>query len=132
MNLASPEGPETRHDGAMEAREHDERPWGSYTVLEDAADHKVKTLLVYPGKRLSYQRHRHRGEHWFVVRGTGTVTLDGVEVAVAPGSAVDIAVGTAHRIENTGPDALVFIEVQYGESFAEDDIERLEDDFGRA
>ena len=63
MNLASPEGPETHHDGAMEAREHDERPWGSYTVLEDAADHKVKTLLVYPGKRLSYQRHRHRGEH---------------------------------------------------------------------
>ena len=66
------------------------------------------------------------------MRGTGTVTLDGVEVAVAPGSAVDIAVGTAHRIENTGADPLVFIEVQHGESFGEDDIERLEDDFGRA
>ena len=120
------------HDGLMEPREHDERPWGSYTVLEDAADHKVKTILVYPGKRLSYQRHDHRAEHWFVVRGTGMVTLDGVESSVGPGSAVDIGVGTAHRIENTGAVDLVFIEVQRGDSFAEDDIVRLEDDFGRA
>ena len=95
-------------------------------------DHKVKTLLVYPGKRLSYQRHRHRGEHWFVVRGTGTVTLDGVDHAVRPGTAVDVPVGTAHRIENTGEVDLVIIEIQRGESFDEDDIERLEDDFGRA
>ena len=80
--MASPEGPETRHDGAMEAPRARRTALGHYTVLEDAADHKVKTLLVYPGKRLSYQRHRHRGEHWFVVRGTGKVTLDGVEVAV--------------------------------------------------
>ncbi|MFZ0058980.1 MAG: phosphomannose isomerase type II C-terminal cupin domain [Acidimicrobiales bacterium] len=116
----------------MGHREHDERPWGHYTVLEVAADHKVKTLLVYPGKRLSYQRHRHRGEHWFVVRGTGKVTLDGVDHAVRPGTAVDVPVGTAHRIENTGEVDLVIIEIQCGESFDEDDIVRLEDDFGRA
>ena len=116
----------------MEPREHVERPWGNYTVLEDAADHKVKTILVYPGKRLSYQRHVHRAEHWFVLRGTGRVTLDGVETSVGPGSAVDIGVGTAHRIENTGAVDLVFVEVQRGDSFAEDDIVRLEDDFGRA
>jgi mannose-6-phosphate isomerase-like protein (cupin superfamily) len=116
----------------MEPREHDERPWGSYTVLEEASDHKVKTLLVHPGRRLSYQRHAWRSEHWFVVRGSGKVTLDGVEHLVGPGVAVDVPVGAAHRIENTGDIDLVFIEVQHGTSFDEDDIVRLEDDFGRA
>jgi len=114
------------------ARETDQRPWGSYEVLEDAADHKVKRIVVSPGKRLSYQRHALRGEHWFVLRGEGRVTLDGVVSVVPTGQAVDIPVGVAHRIENPGPAELVFIEVQHGTSFAEDDIERLEDDFGRA
>ncbi len=116
----------------MEPHEHDERPWGSYTVLDEAPDYKVKTLLVFPGKRLSYQRHERRGEHWYVVRGTGKVTLDGVEHPVGPGSAIDVAIGAAHRIENTGVEDLIFIEVQRGESFDEDDVVRLEDDFGRA
>jgi mannose-6-phosphate isomerase len=111
--------------------EHDERPWGSYTVLEDAADHKVKRIEVLPGKRLSYQKHTKRAEHWFVVQGSGLVTLDGVDVAVPAGSAIDIPLGAAHRIANVGSDQLVFIEVQHGESFDEDDIVRLEDDFGR-
>ena len=111
--------------------EHDERPWGSYTVLADEADHKVKTIVVRPGERLSYQKHAKRAEHWFVVRGTGSVTLDGDEVVVGPGSAVDVAIGAAHRITNTGDEPLLFVEVQHGESFAEDDIVRLEDDYGR-
>lgn len=115
----------------MARLEHDERPWGSYTVLVDAPDHKVKTILVRPGKRLSYQRHEKRAEHWFIVRGEGRVTLDGVELAVAPGSTADVGVGVAHRIANTGEEDLVFIEVQHGESFAEDDIVRLDDDYGR-
>ena len=114
------------------AREHDERPWGSYTVLEDATTFKVKRIEVLPGKRLSYQKHRHRSEHWFVVHGEGIVTLDGSEVSVEAGTAVDIPLGAAHRIANAGASTLVFVEVQHGESFAEDDIERLEDDFGRA
>lgn len=114
------------------ALEHDVRPWGEYFVLEDAPDHKVKRLVVWPGKRLSYQLHNRRAEHWFVVSGTGEVLLDGATVAVAPGQAVDVAQGTAHRISNTGHDPLVFIEVQHGEYFGEDDIVRLEDDFGRA
>ncbi len=114
------------------AHEHDARPWGSFTVLDDADDHKVKRLVVLPGRRLSYQRHERRAEHWFVVSGSGLVTLDGEATEVAPGQAVDIAVGTAHRVENTGDADLVFIEVQHGEYFGEDDIERLEDDFGRA
>jgi mannose-6-phosphate isomerase len=112
--------------------EHDERPWGSYTVLEDAADHKVKRIEVLPGKRLSYQKHTKRSEHWFVVQGSGLVTLDGVDVAVQAGNAIDIPLGAAHRIANVGEELLVFIEVQHGESFDEDDIVRLEDDFGRA
>jgi mannose-6-phosphate isomerase len=111
--------------------ERDERPWGRYQVLVDAADHKVKQILVRPGMRLSYQLHARRSEHWFIVRGTGVVTLDGVPVDVGVGSAVDIPRGASHRIENTGPDDLVFVEVQHGEYFGEDDIVRLEDDFGR-
>jgi mannose-6-phosphate isomerase len=111
---------------------HDERPWGSFTVLEDAPTHKVKRIEVLPGRRLSYQRHRHRSEHWFVVRGEGVVTLDGTEIRVSPAVAVDIPLGSAHRIANTGQQMLVFIEVQHGSSFDEDDIERLDDDFGRA
>jgi mannose-6-phosphate isomerase len=113
------------------AAKHDERPWGCFTVLDDQPGHKVKRLVVRSGKRLSYQRHRRRAEHWFVVAGSGQVTLDGVTRDVAPGDAVDIAVGVAHRIENRGPEDLVFVEVQHGTSFEEDDIVRLEDDYGR-
>lgn len=116
----------------MENREHDERPWGSYTVLEDAEDHKVKEITVRPGKRLSYQRHAKRAEHWFVVRGEGVVVLDGEERPVGPASTVDVGLGVAHRMANTGDDDLVFVEVQHGSYFGEDDIERIEDDFGRS
>lgn len=113
--------------------EHDERPWGSYTVLDDgAADHKVKRLEVRPGRRLSLQRHARRAEHWFVVRGRALVTRDGETLALGPGQAVDIPLGAAHRVENVGEGDLVLIEVQHGEYFGEDDIVRLEDDFGRA
>lgn len=107
------------------------RPWGRYDVLADDAAYKVKTIVVEPGKRISYQRHARRSEHWFVVRGTGVVTLDGAETAVRPGSAVDVPVGSAHRIANTGSEPLLFVEVQRGEYFGEDDIERLDDDYGR-
>jgi mannose-6-phosphate isomerase len=107
------------------------RPWGSYTVLEDAEDHKVKRLVVNPGKRLSYQRHTRRAEHWFFVSGAGLVTLDDRTVRVVAGDAVDIGIGVAHRIACDGDEPLVFIEVQHGEYFGEDDIVRLEDDFGR-
>ncbi len=112
--------------------ETSERPWGTYTVLEDATDHKVKRIEVRPGGRLSYQRHLRRAEHWFVLSGTGTLVLDGTESQVGAGSAVDIAIDTAHRIENPGTEPLVFIEVQHGSYFGEDDIVRLEDDYGRA
>jgi mannose-6-phosphate isomerase-like protein (cupin superfamily) len=112
--------------------EHDERPWGSYTVLADEPDHKVKRIVVLPGKRLSLQLHHKRAEHWFVLSGTGLVTLNDAAVPVGPGVAVDVDTGVSHRIENTGTDELVFVEVQHGSYFGEDDIVRLEDDFGRA
>ena len=110
----------------------DKRPWGSFEVLDEGENYKVKRIEVLPGKRLSYQRHARRAEHWFVVCGTAKVTLNGREILVGAGEAVDIAVETAHRVEN--PDAatlLVFIETQTGDYFGEDDIVRLEDDFGR-
>jgi mannose-6-phosphate isomerase-like protein (cupin superfamily) len=115
----------------MAELEFDERPWGNYLVLLDEIDCKVKRLVVEPGKRLSLQRHARRSEHWFIVSGIGVVTLDEERRPVAPGDAIDVAAGVAHRIECLGPDELVFIEVQHGEYFGEDDIVRLEDDFGR-
>jgi len=112
-------------------REKDHRPWGFYVVLSDEHDHKVKRIVVYPGKRLSLQRHRHRSEHWHVVNGEALVSLNDREIPLKKGESVDIPVGSAHRIENTGTEDLVFIEIQRGDYFGEDDIERLEDDFGR-
>ncbi len=115
-------------------REHDVRPWGTYTVLEDAEAEgfKVKRITVQPGHRLSYQRHAQRAEHWFVVAGTATVTLDDVVQEVPAGQAIDIAVGTAHRVENRSDEPLLFVEVQQGGYLGEDDIVRLDDDYGRA
>lgn len=115
-----------------DALEYDERPWGNYTVLSDEADHKVKRIVVLPGKRLSYQTHARRAEHWFVVNGIATVTLDGVDHEVGPGTAIDISLGQAHRVANRAETELVFIEVQVGDYFGEDDIVRLDDDFGRS
>jgi mannose-6-phosphate isomerase len=111
--------------------ENDHRPWGYYTVLADEADHKVKRIVVYPGKRLSLQRHRRRTEHWFLLAGEAIVTLDGRELPIRKGEAIDIPRGAAHRLQNTGPTEAAFIEVQTGDYFGEDDIERLADDYGR-
>jgi mannose-6-phosphate isomerase len=110
----------------------DRRPWGTFTVLDEGDDFKVKRIEVLPGKRLSYQKHSQRAEHWVVVRGTAKVTLDGRDMTVKTGEAIDIAIGSAHRVENPGNELLVFIEVQRGAYLGEDDIVRLQDDFGRA
>jgi mannose-6-phosphate isomerase len=110
----------------------DRRPWGAFTVLDEGESFKVKRIEVLPGKRLSYQKHSRRAEHWFVVHGTAKVTLDGRDLLVEPGQAIDIAVGTSHRVENPGEELLVFIEVQRGDYLGEDDIVRLQDDYGRA
>ena len=107
------------------------RPWGRYFILDESDVHKVKRIEVLPGKRLSYQRHKFRAEHWLIVKGEGLFTLDGMLHRVSAGDSVDIEVGQLHRIENDSSDPLIFIEVQTGTYFGEDDIERVEDDFGR-
>lgn len=109
----------------------DRRPWGSFTVLDEGKDYKVKRIEVLPGKRLSYQKHSRRAEHWVVVQGTAKVTLNDREIIVPPGETVDVPVGAAHRVENPGKELLIFIEVQCGAYLGEDDIVRLQDDFGR-
>ena len=107
------------------------RPWGRYEILHESDAYKVKCIWVSPHKRLSYQRHEKRAEHWFIVAGTAKVTLNGVESNVRAGDSLDIAIGDLHRIENIGHDDVIFIEVQTGTYFGEDDIQRIEDDFGR-
>ena len=117
--------------GADTSPLYEERPWGSFTVLDEGAGYKVKRIEVLPGKRLSYQRHARRAEHWMVVGGEARVTLDGEERTVRVGETVDIGTGTAHRVENPGAQVLVFIEIQRGGYLGEDDITRLSDDYGR-
>lgn len=108
-----------------------ERPWGTYTVLLNAPDHKVKEITVFPKHRLSLQRHRQREEHWFIYAGKAKVTINGVARCLSHGQYIDIPRLCAHRIENIGDDNLIFIEIQTGDYFGEDDIERIEDDYTR-
>ena len=110
----------------------DRRPWGTFTVLDEGDGYKVKRIEVLPAKRLSYQKHRRRAEHWFVVTGTAKVTLNDEIIFVKTDQAIDIKIGDAHRVENPSEtENLIFIEVQRGDYLGEDDIVRLEDDFGR-
>ncbi len=113
-------------------KREDVRPWGCYEVLSDRSDHKVKRITINAGKRLSLQRHNHRSEHWVIVSGKALVTLNSRDLRLEPGQSVDIPLGAVHRIYNPGSEPLEFVEVQMGEYFGEDDIERLEDDFERA
>jgi len=110
---------------------YDERPWGNFRVIDEGEGYKVKRIEVLPGKRLSYQKHAQRAEHWMVVGGVAKVTLDGREILLQTGEVIDIPVGAAHRIENPGESKMIFIEIQRGNYLGEDDIVRLQDDFGR-
>ena len=108
------------------------RPWGRYTVLEDGEDCKVKRLVVRPGGVLSLQRHAHRSEHWTVVSGTARVRVGDDTRDLGANQTVEIPAGSLHRLENPGQHDVHIIEVQTGSYFGEDDIERLEDVYGRA
>jgi len=116
---------------AVEFHKTVHRPWGSYTILEDAADCKVKRLVVKPGQVLSLQLHHRRAEHWTVVRGTAKVRLGNEEFLLEANQSTFIPVETLHRLENPGNKDIHLIEVQTGDYFGEDDIERLEDVYGR-
>ncbi len=108
-----------------------QRPWGYYQILSDMPDHKVKRIVVNPGQRLSYQRHFHRSEHWYVIQGYASVIKNGIGYALSSGQAIDLPVEQWHRISNQGENDLIFIEIQTGDNFSEKDIERSEDDYGR-
>jgi mannose-1-phosphate guanylyltransferase/mannose-6-phosphate isomerase len=108
------------------------RPWGSYTVLEDAADCKVKRLVVKPGQVLSLQMHHRRSEHWTVVRGTAKVRVGEEEKLLHRNESVYIPMETRHRLENPTDEDIALIEVQCGDYFGEDDIVRYEDRYGRS
>ncbi len=110
-------------------KEH--KPWGYYQVISDEADHKLKKIVVYPGERLSLQRHRHRDEHWYMLRGEADVAIGDKNLHVGMGESLDIPRGELHRVANSGTEPVIFIEVQTGEYFDENDIERVEDDYGR-
>lgn len=112
--------------------EHDVRPWGEYWVLEDAETHKVKKILVNPRCRLSLQYHHHRAEVWTIVSGVGTITINDQIKDFKAGEVAQIPLGAHHRMENKTNEPVVFIEVQYGTYFGEDDIVRVEDDYNRA
>lgn len=107
-------------------------PWGSWEVLLDEPDYKIKRITVLPGRRLSYQAHDRRDEHWIVVRGRGVVTRDGTDQVLGLRDTADVPAGCRHRIANDGEEPLVFVEIQTGSYLGEDDIVRFEDDYGRA
>ena len=111
--------------------EREERPWGRFSVLHDEPNYKLKRIEVDPGGRLSYQYHQKRSEVWTLVQGTGTITLDGQVKNYKVGETILIPQGVKHRIENSEQDKVVFIEVQTGTYFGEDDIVRIEDDYNR-
>lgn len=108
-----------------------DRPWGKYFVLADEPNYKLKRIIVEPGQRLSYQYHHHRQEFWTIVEGKATVILDGEDIHLEYGQSIFIPQGSKHRIMNSGTTPLVFIEVQTGTYFGEDDIIRLDDDYQR-
>ncbi len=112
--------------------EKEERPWGSYEVLEENNGYKVKRLVVKPGARLSLQRHSRRGEHWVVVEGTADVVCGERELRLEKGEHLHIPPETNHRLGNSTDHALALIEVQLGDYLGEDDIVRLEDDYKRS
>lgn len=106
------------------------RPWGFYQILSEEDAYKTKLIHVDADKRLSYQKHKYRSEHWFILSGTPLITINGYSKRFYPGDSVDIEAGVLHRI-TAAKDPVEFIEVQTGTYFGEDDIERIEDDFGR-
>jgi mannose-1-phosphate guanylyltransferase / mannose-6-phosphate isomerase len=108
-----------------------QRPWGSYTILEEGQGFKVKRVTVHPGGRLSLQLHHQRSEHWVVIAGTARVTRNEEIFDLQVGMSTAIPVETKHRLENPGKQTLHLIEVQNGPYLAEDDIVRFKDDYGR-
>ena len=114
-----------------ETIERTERPWGWYETVSEVPGNKVKRIRVHPGQQLSLQKHHQRAEHWVVVLGTARITVGERVVDMAAGQHVDIAVGEVHRLANLTGQPVEIVEVQFGAYLGEDDIVRLQDDYGR-
>ena len=109
----------------------EERPWGNFENLLDNDQCKVKRIVIKPDQAPSYQYHFKRSEVWVIVEGRGELKLNGNKTYIEAGNVVKVPVEVKHQIRNTGTTDLVFIEVQLGSYFGEDDIVRLEDNYGR-
>ena len=118
---------ETRNETVERTR----RPWGWYETVSETAGTKIKRIGVLPGQQISLQRHRQRSEHWVVVQGQATVTLGQATRVLEVGDSCDIALGQVHRLANHTAALVEIVEVQFGSYLGEDDIERLQDDYGR-
>lgn len=114
-----------------ETIERTERPWGWYETISEVPGNKIKRIGVYPGQQLSLQKHHQRAEHWVVTTGTARVTLDDRQFDLKPGEYCDIAIGQVHRLANLTNGPVEIVEVQFGSYLGEDDIVRLQDDYGR-
>jgi glycosyltransferase involved in cell wall biosynthesis len=115
----------------QQTKRKDQKPWCSCEILSDTSNHKVRRITINPSQCLSYERHFRHSEHWYVISGKAVVTKNGEDIELTSGQAVDLPVQTWHRIRNLGPENMTFIEVQIGDYFGEDDIERVENDYGR-
>lgn len=121
-----------KKDIRVEYHIKDFRPWGDYKILEEEKNtFKIKRIRINPGKKISYQLHEHRSEHWILVKGIAKVRVDGRDKIINAGESVDIKAGQKHRLENIGESVLEIVEVQMGEYLEEDDIVRFNDDYGR-
>lgn len=109
----------------------EEKPWGSYTNLMDEEYTKVKKIVIKPGEAPSYQYHFKRSEIWIIVKGLAEIKIDDSVVVYSTGDIITIPKQAKHQVRNIGEDELVFVEVQLGDYFGEDDIVRLEDKYGR-
>ncbi len=107
------------------------RPWGSYDSIDSADNFQVKRLIVKPGAVLSLQKHAHRSEHWVCVKGRALITRNDEEFELRPNESTYVAIGDVHRIANPYDEPVHIIEVQCGDYLGEDDIVRLEDNYGR-
>ena len=108
------------------------RPWGSYRVIETHELFQIKQLVVFPNSRLSLQSHEYRAEHWFVLAGSAKVEVNDRVFILHPSDSVQIPIKSRHRVTAMGDSSLIFIEIQTGSSFDENDIIRYEDDYGRS
>ena len=120
-----------RNDSRTEYHMYDYRPWGYYEILKEEKTYKIKKLIVNPGKKISYQLHKKRSEHWVVINGTAKVTIDNQQTFIYAGDSIHITSGQKHRLENPEKTNLEIIEIQTGEYLGEDDIIRFDDEYGR-